>query len=536
MSTLRRQHTGSSWRGSLLPLGSAATPEPLAALAEAADQGCLASATHSNGSKLPGHGLRTLLALSLLALAACNVGPDFQRPRATQVQAWPVPAQGAASRAVGSPMQERWWEVFNDPQLSALSRRALSDNLDLQLASSRLQQSRAARQVISAERYPSTSANGGYARKRNSAEGLNDPSGNSGKSAFNLWEAGFSAAWELDLWGRVRREAEAADATLEAAENDRRGVLLSVLAEVAQDYIQLRGVQNILAVTEQNLEVARHSLKLSQLRLADGVATDLDVAEAAAQVATIEAQRPALQQRQAQLINVLSLLLGEPPQALHQQLASAAPVPQPPSRVAIGLPSQLAERRPDIRQAEARLHAATASIGVAKGDFYPRITLSGNVGSQALQLADFGTWGSRQFSIGPQFSLPLFDGGRLRGMLQLREAQQQEAALAYQQTVLRAWHEIDDQLTRYNASQLRRDSLAEAVRQNQIALHTAQQQYVEGVVDFVNVLTVQGALLATQEQWVESSAGVSLAMVGLYKALGGGWESVYPLQVASQPH
>lgn len=536
MSTLRRQHTGSSWRGSLLPLGSAATPEPLAAVAQAADQGCLARAMHSNGSKLPGHGLRTLLALSLLALAACNVGPDFQRPRATQVQAWPVPAQGAASRAVDSTMQERWWEVFNDPQLSALSRRALSDNLDLQLASSRLQQSRAARQVISAERYPSTSANGGYARKRNSAEGLNDPSGNSGKSAFNLWEAGFSAAWELDLWGRVRREAEAADATLEAAENDRRGVLLSVLAEVAQDYIQLRGVQNILAVTEQNLEVARHSLKLSQLRLADGVATDLDVAEAAAQVATIEAQRPALQQRQAQLINVLSLLLGEPPQALHQQLASAAPVPQPPSRVAIGLPSQLAERRPDIRQAEARLHAATASIGVAKGDFYPRITLSGNVGSQALQLADFGTWGSRQFSIGPQFSLPLFDGGRLRGMLQLREAQQQEAALAYQQTVLRAWHEIDDQLTRYNASQLRRDSLAEAVRQNQIALHTAQQQYVEGVVDFVNVLTVQGALLATQEQWVESSAGVSLAMVGLYKALGGGWESVYPLQVASRPH
>ncbi|KAF0864874.1 efflux transporter outer membrane subunit [Pseudomonas sp. LD120] len=477
-----------------------------------------------------------MVALSLLALGACSVGPDFQRPRATQVQAWSVPAQGAASRAVDSPMQERWWEVFNDSQLSALSRRALSDNLDLQLASSRLQQSRAARQVISAERYPSTSANGGYARKRNSAEGLSDPSGNHGNSAFNLWEAGFSAAWELDLWGRVRRETEAADATLEVAENDRRGVLLSVLAETAQDYIQLRGVQSTRAITEQNLDVARHSLKLSQLRLADGVATDLDVAEAAAQVATIKAQLPELQQRQAQLINALSLLLGEPPQALHQELAVDAPVPQPPSLVAIGLPSQLAERRPDIRQAEARLHAATASIGVAKGDFYPRITLSGNLGSQALQLADFGTWGSRQFGIGPQFSLPLFDGGRLRGMLQLREAQQQEAALTYQQTVLRAWHEIDDQLTRYNASQLRRDSLAEAVRQNQIALRTAQQQYVEGVVDFVNVLTVQGALLATQEQWVESSAAVSLAMVGLYKALGGGWESVYPLQVASQSH
>jgi NodT family efflux transporter outer membrane factor (OMF) lipoprotein len=474
-------------------------------------------------------GVRSVWALSLLSLAACSVGPDFQPPQAQQVSAWSVPDKAAASQAVSRDMDERWWDVFHDPQLSALSHRVLSDNLDLQLATSRLAQSRAARQVIGADHYPTTAATGSYGRKRNSAEGLNDPSGHSGKSAFNLWDAGFSASWELDLWGRVRRETEAADATLEVAENDRRGVLLSVLAETAQDYIQLRGVQSTRAVTEQNLEVARHSLQLSQLRLADGVATDLDVAEAAAQVATIEARLPALEQQQAQLINALSLLLGAPPQALHAELAADAPVPQTPPQVAIGLPSQLAQRRPDIRQAQARLHAATASIGVAEGDFYPRITLSGNLGSQAMQLADFGSWGSRQFGIGPQFSLPLFDGGRLRGMLHLREAQQQEAALAYQQTVLRAWHEIDDQLTRYNASQLRRDSLAEAVHQNQIALRTAQQQYVEGVVDFVNVLTVQGALLATQEQWVESSAGVSLAMVGLYKALGGGWESVYPL-------
>ncbi|WPO45674.1 efflux transporter outer membrane subunit [Pseudomonas sp. S1Bt23] len=473
--------------------------------------------------------LQPVFALSLLSLAACSVGPDFQRPEGPRVEAWATPQKAAPSQVVSSPLDERWWEVFNDRQLSALSRRVLTDNLDLQLATSRLEQSRAARQVVTAERYPTSSASGGYARKRNSGEGLNDPSGHEGKSAFNLWDAGFSASWELDFWGRVRRETEAADATLEVAENDRRGVLLAVLAETAQDYIQLRGVQSTRAVTEQNLDVARHSLKLSQLRLADGVATDLDVAEAAAQVATIESQLPALQQRQAQLINALSLLMGEPPQALHAQLAADAPVPQTPRQVAIGLPSQLAERRPDIRQAEARLHAATASIGVAQGDFYPRITLSGNFGSQAMQLSDFGSWGSRQFGIGPQFSLPLFDGGRLRGMLHLREAQQQEAAVAYQQTVLRAWHEIDDQLTRYNSSQLRRDSLAEAVRQNQIALRTAQQQYVEGVVDFVNVLTVQGALLATQEQLVESSTGVSLAMVGLYKALGGGWESVYPL-------
>uniref|UniRef100_UPI003F580ABA efflux transporter outer membrane subunit n=1 Tax=Pseudomonas purpurea TaxID=3136737 RepID=UPI003F580ABA len=473
------------------------------------------------------------MVMSVVCLCACTVGPDFVKPQAQQVVEWSKPQKSAASQAVTAELDERWWEVFNDAKLSALSRRALTDNLDLQLASSRLQQSRAARQVITAEQYPTTSATGSYGRKRNSAEGLSDPSANNGRSAYSLWEGGFSASWELDIWGRVRRETEAADASLEVAENDRRGVLLAVLAETAQDYIQLRGVQSTRAVTEQNLDVARHSLKLSQLRLADGVATDLDVAEAAAQVAAIEAHLPALQQRQSQLINALSLLMGEPPQALHAELSTDAPVPQAPPRLAIGLPSQLAERRPDIRQAEARLHAATASIGVAKGDFYPRITLSGNVGSQAMQLSDFGSWSSRQFGIGPQFNLPLFDGGRLRGVLKLREAQQQEAALAYQHTVLRAWHEIDDQLSRYNSTQLRRDSLAEAVRQNQIALRTAQQQYVEGVVDFVNVLTVQSALLATQEQQVESATGVSLAMVGLYKALGGGWQSVYPLEEAT---
>src|SRR3990167_10177764 len=479
----------------------------------------------------------TLCASLVMSLSACTVGPDFQKPQPQKITEWSKPSKAAASEAVSTDMNERWWDVFNDPKLSALTQRALTDNLDLKIASSRLQQSRAARQVITADRYPNTAATGSYGRKRNSGEGLNDPSGNNGDSAFNLWDAGFSASCELDFWGRVRRETEAADATLEVAENDRRGVLLSVLAETAQDYIQLRGVQSTRAVTEQNLEVARHSLKLSQLRLADGVATDLDVAEAAAQVAAIESRLPALEQRQSQLINALSLLMGEPPQALHAQLSKDAPVPQTQRQVAIGLPSELAERRTGIRQAEARLHAATASIGVAKGDFYPRITLSGSIGSQAMQLSDFGSWGSRSFGIGPQFSLPLFDGGRLRGVLNLREAPQQEAAIAYQQTVLRAWHEIDDQLSAYNPSQLRRDSLAEAVRQNRIALRTAQQQYVEGVVDFVNVLTVQGALLATQEQFVESATGVSLAMVGLYKALGGGWESVYPLAsvVTSNP-
>ncbi|MFY9959986.1 efflux transporter outer membrane subunit [Pseudomonas sp. Hg5Tf] len=472
--------------------------------------------------------------LLLSLLAGCTLGPDFHTPSSQAPASWaPLQEQPAPSQAQAEPLQQRWWEDFHDAKLSELIERASQRNLDLQIASARLLQSRALRASIASEQTPAIDLGAGYNRARNSAQGLNDPSGEGGKSAFNLWQGDLTASWELDLWGRVRRQVEAADAVVEVAENDRRGVLLSLLAETAGNYIQLRAVQSTLAVTQENLEVSRHSLRLSQMRLRDGVATALDVAQASAQVASIEARLPTLEERQAQLINALSLLLAEPPRSLQAELLAPGAMPAPQQRFAIGVPSELAERRPDILQAAAQLHAATASIGVAKADFYPSIRLSGSVGFQALQLSDFGGWDSRRFGIGPQLSLPIFDGGRLRGVLQLREAQQQEAALHYQQVVLRAWHEIDDVLRLYNASQLRRDLLAEAVRQNRIALQTAQQQYVEGAVDFLNVLSVQGALLASEEQWVESSASVSQALVGLYKALGGGWQAFDPAMTAA---
>lgn len=466
------------------------------------------------------------LVLSALATAmsACQVGHDFQPPKAeTQVDWLPTQGEKAVSQPQTSPVKARWWEVFNDPQLSSLIDRASAANLDLKIATARLEQSRSARQVVAGDQLPSVGAGMAYQRARNSGEGLNDPSGNSGKSAFSLWNGGLNASWELDLWGRVKREVEAADATVSVADNDRRGVLLSVQAETARDYLQLRGVQDTLAVTQENIEVSRNSLELSKVRLASGVATDLDVAEASAQVATVEARIPLLEQRQAQLINALSLLLAQQPRTLQAELLPATERAPLPDAIPVGLPSELAQRRPDIRQAQARMHAAAASVGVAEGDFYPRIVLSGNAGFQSLQLADFGSWGSRNFGIGPQLSVPIFEGGRLRGMLHLREAQEQEAALNYQKTVLRAWQEIDDSMSLYNASQLQQHKLKSAVQQNRIALGTAREQYKAGAVDFVSVLTVQRALLASQEQFVDSSTAQTLALVGLYKSLGGGF-------------
>jgi len=462
---------------------------------------------------------------SLLSLGGCVMGPDFRTPETPLAAHWAnTPSQSGHSGTAESPVDMRWWDSFGDAQLSALVREAQTRNFDLQMAASRLEQSRAMRRQVAADTLPAVDGSAGYSRSRNSQRGLNDPSGKEGKQAFNLWNGGLGISWEADLWGRVKRSVEVADASVQMAEEDRHAVQLLVIVQTAQDYIELRSTQQGLAVIEQNLHIAQRSLELTRLQLKEGVATDLEVSEAAAQVAEIQARLAPLQQHSAQLINALSLLLAREPRALQQQLSTPANVPSYTATVPIGLPSELAERRPDIRRAQAQLHAATAAIGVAEADFYPRITLSGNMGFQALQLSDLGSWGSRSFAFGPGLSVPLFEGGRLKGALQLQEGRQQEAGIGFQKTVLRAWHEVDAALVAYQANQRRRDSLLQAVAHNQRALDSVHQQYTQGTVDFLNVLTVQNALLANQAALVDSTAQVSLSRVDLYGALGGGWQ------------
>lgn len=466
-----------------------------------------------------------VICYSLLSLGGCVMGPDFKTPETPLAAHWAnTPSQSGHSGTVESPVDMRWWDSFGDAQLSALVREAQTHNFDLQMAASRLEQSRAMRRQVAADTLPAVDGSAGYSRSRNSQRGLNDPSGKEGKQAFNLWNGGLGISWEADLWGRVKRSVEVADASVQMAEEDRHAVQLLVIVQTAQDYIELRSTQQGLAVVEQNLHIAQRSLELTRLQLKEGVATDLEVSEAAAQVAEIQARLAPLQQHSAQLINALSLLLAREPRALQAQLSTPANVPSYTATVPIGLPSELAERRPDIRRAQAQLHAATAAIGVAEADFYPRITLSGNMGFQALQLSDLGSWGSRSFAFGPGLSVPLFEGGRLKGALQLQEGRQQEAGIGFQKTVLRAWHEVDDALVAYQANQRRRDSLLQAVAYNQRALDSVHQQYTQGTVDFLNVLTVQNALLANQAALVDSTAQVSLSLVDLYGALGGGWQ------------
>ncbi len=507
---------------------------------------------------------------SLLAAltGGCTVGPTFTPPTAWSPTSWfggahkPVPVPAPESQPVVEKIDPNWWTLFRDPELTALENRVAAANLNVRMATIRLAESRSQRQITGADQFPTAQADGSYTDQRISQRGVigllgggssssGTSFGSNGSSAnglggrsggipstvtkgatippFNLWQYGFDASWELDLWGRVRREVESADASLEASAEARRSSLLSVLAETARDYMQLRGIQTQLAIANNNIKIAQEGLDLTRDRYRSGLTTDLDVANAAAQVATNQADIPQLEQQRDEQINALSFLLGEAPQALRAELITPEAVPPVPPRVPIGLPSELARRRPDIRQAEAQLHAATADIGVAVADFYPKVTLDGSIGLQALKSKDLGNWGARQYGLGPTISIPIFEGGRLRGTLALRKVEQQEAALSYQQTVLQAWHDVDNAMTAYAAEQRRRDALQASVVQNERALSLSRARYTQGVEDFLNVLDNERTLLQAQLQLAESTTTVSQNLVQLYKALGGGWEQSFPV-------
>jgi NodT family efflux transporter outer membrane factor (OMF) lipoprotein len=354
--------------------------------------------------------------------------------------------------------------------------------------------------------------------------------GSKGSPAFDLYQFGFDASWELDFWGRVRRGVEAATAMTDASYEDRNAVLLSARAELARDYVELRDTQSLLDIARQNLRIARDTEKLTETRAHEGVVTNLDVANAAAQAESIESLIPILESRNETTINAIGVLLAKEPGALRQMLSEPRDVPTLPERVPIGVPSEVVQRRPDIRKAEAQLHAATAAIGMAKADFYPRISLNGSAGFQSLQLSSLADWASGQFVIGPSISLPIFEGGRLKGTLHLREAQQQEAAIVYKHTVLQAWREVDDALVVYDAEQRRRDRLKSVVSLNQRALSIAQQRYKAGAVDFLDVLNVQRQLLDAQSKLEQSKADAATNLITLCKVLGGGWETAFGTQ------
>ena len=505
--------------------------------------------------------------LLLALLSGCTVGPDFDRPNPSSPATWLHGGQNHSAAPVSSvptsdPIQPRWWESFGDPELTRLIERAAHSNLDVRAATARLAQSRAQLRVTGADLYPDLNGNASYTRELQSAKGVLGLFGGSGSSTpatqtnglggrqggipsgsigalppFDLYQYGFDASWELDLWGRVRRSVENADATEQAQADARNDTLVSTIAEVARDYLQLRGTQERLRITVDNLASEQHSVELTAERASRGFVKDLDVENARSQAATTAADIPQLQQQQAQMINALGLLVGEYPGALKAELEVLKPIPPLPPRVPVGLPSELARRRPDIREAEAQLHAATAAIGAAKADFFPKITLSGSFAIQATQFKNLGSWDARSYSFGPSISIPFFDGRKLQGMLELREGQQQEEAANYQRTVLSAFRDVDDAMTNFTAEQQRHDQLVTAEKASRHALELSNIRYERGLSDYLDVLTAQRTLLSAQQSLADSTATITTNLVALYKALGGGWDVTAPqvAEVAQAP-
>lgn len=488
-----------------------------------------------------------MCSLPLFIASCAPIGPNFTPPSWSGMGSWFANTKPRAviSEPREAPIDPAWWTLFKDPVLTALVNRVAEENPDVAVAALRITQSRAQYDSAIAAGVPGLNASTSYTRQKASNVGVfaNAPSalgasGNSGSTSgglgsrrinpFDVFQIGFDASWEIDFWGKIRRSVESAAATTEAAEETRRGILLTNLAEVARDYVSLRGVQTQLRIAQENARTFRETLNLTKQRAAGGLTTSLDVSNAGAQVSATLAQIPALEQQEAQMINALSLLLGLPPNGLRTELQTARAVPPVPPLVPIGLPAELARRRPDVREAEARLHAATAEIGVAKAAFFPTVKLSGSTGLQALQFGRVFDLNARQYALGPGVTVPLFEAGQLKATLRLTEARQQEAALLYQQTVLRALHEVDNALTAYRSEQARRQQLTDAVTESHRALQQARARYQQGVADFLTVLDAQRNALANELLLAGSTTAVSSNLVALYKALGGGWEISFP--------
>ncbi len=485
--------------------------------------------------------LGVLGALGIIAAATacswliqgCAVGPDFKKPEMRLPQGWieaPPKAPAAASGEKGQRELARWWEIFQDPMLSSLVERAVESNLDLKVAETRIAQARALRAAATGSLGPKLAGSVDFRRTRTPVSVPTGPGGEGRTEGLisDHYEAGFDAAWELDLFGGIRRGLEAAGAEVQAAIENRRDVLVSLAAEVARQYWELRAVQERIKVAAKNLEAQLHTAQITRKRFEAGFAGALDVANARAQAATTEAQIPVLKASERQRIYALSLLLGQEPGALLEELSQPGGLPQNPPQAPLGVPSELLRRRPDIRRAEAELHAATARVGVAVAELFPKFTITGSLSFQASDAANWFSWVNRIWSFGPGLSWRLFETGRVRAEIAQREAIQEQTLISYRQTVLQALKEVEDALVAAAREQEHRKALEEAVEANRKAVDLALKLYVEGQTDFLNVLQAQRALYGSEDELIQSLRNSCVQLVALYKALGGGWGQEQP--------
>lgn len=487
-------------------------------------------------------GARALLAgLAAGTLAGCTLGPNFAAPKPAVPADWTAVAmRGGATResaVTQAPPVVEWWKSFRDPLLTSLIRRSLAANLDLRAAVLRIGEAMEERDVAAAGLWPSLSGNAGFTRQRFSlytpngalfGSGLHFPglpAGVSITNPFNQYQLGLGASWEIDLFGQLRRAVEAANAEVKATVDQARGVKLSLASDVAGAYINLRGAQLRRSIILKSLATERGVLALTQQRWDAGLTAYIDVANARGELDSTAAQLPPAEREITFDVNQLGELMNLEPGALSTELAQSKPVPPVPPSVPIGLPAELARRRPDVEQAEAELHAATARVGVAVASLFPQLTLNAAGGFQSEGLSDLVLAASRFATLGPSIQLPIFEGGALRATVRLRTLQAKEAAVDYARTVLGALNEVEDALAAYGADQDRRVKLIAAVAESTSALRLAKQRYAGGITSFIEVLDAERTLEQNELALADTTTAVSTDLVQLYKTLGGGWQT-----------
>jgi len=486
------------------------------------------------GLSIPVHAYLVLM-LCLTVLSGCAVGPDYQPLETPVPDTWasPVPETGSQQGLD----RVRWWTVFDDPILVSLVERAMASNLDLKLAESRIRQARAAKGVSAAGLGPAVNAGAAFQRSLSSPGGssLGGSANSSDGTISNLYQVGFDASWELDIFGGVRRGVEAADADLLGALENRNDVLVTLAAETAINYLNLRGYQQQIRIARNNLSAQQHSAELTRQKYLAGLTGALDAVNADAQVANTSAQIPLLESSAQQAIYSISILVAREPGALIPELSDPSPIPAAPPTVPVGVPSELLRRRPDIRSAEAAIHAATARIGVATADLFPKFTLTGSAGYQNNDFNSWLNWANRFWSFGPSVNWQIFNTGKTLSNIELNKALQEQSFIAYRQTVLVALQEVDNALIASVKEQDHFQALSKAVAANRKAVSLATELYTHGQTDFLNVLLAQRSLFVSEDALVQSTRTVSANIVALFKALGGGWEDSPPASDQAPP-
>ena len=468
--------------------------------------------------------LPVLLCVCLLQFGCAAVGPDFDKPQAPVIEDWTSDNPVISRDSIDL---REWWTVFNDPVLNQLIEQSFQQNLSLQLTGLRILEARARLGVAEGNRYPQIQQIGGTASTNRISE--NGPNFNpSIDNEFVNYQFGFDAAWEIDFWGRIGRGVEAADASLNASYADYDDALVSLAAEVARVYVTIRTLETRLDLARENILLQTESLRIAQIRFDNGATSNLDVQQAKSNLASTQANIPALMRSLRQAMNGLAVLLGKPPGTidLYSNLDSGIPVA--PALVATGIPAELLRRRPDVRSAEFLAASQSALVGVAEGDLYPRFALFGSIGVQSSdtgnsEAGDLFNSDSLFYSAGPTFSWNIFNYGQIRNNVRVQDARYQQTLVNYQETVLRAYQETEDAMAGFLQAQTETGFREQSALAAQRATELANIQYREGASDFQRVIDSERTLVAQQDAWTSARGNIALNLVALYKALGGGW-------------